>query len=277
MVFTIVLILAGVGTVLYAISAVMSVIIEGDLLRLVGRRRMDRKIAAMTDHIVLCGWGRVGQAIGHDLARAGTPVVVVDSDENRIASTPFAGVVGDATNDEVLRQAGVERASVLVAAVTSDADNLFVTLSGRALNARLFIVARARQDASSEKLLRAGADRVVNPQQIGGARMAAFIMQPNVAEFLDVVMHDQSLEFRLAEIHVAADSIIVGTTLENVTGGARVLARRSRAGGRFDTGLNRNSTVEAGDVLIAVGTDEDLGLLAKAASDDHRRPRHGAK
>jgi voltage-gated potassium channel len=107
--------------------------------------------------------------------------------------------------------------------------------------------------------------------------MAAFIMQPNVAEFLDVVMHDQSLEFRLAEIHVAADSIIVGTTLENVTGGARVLARRSRAGGRFDTGLNRNSTVEAGDVLIAVGTDEDLGLLAKAASDDHRRPRHGAK
>jgi voltage-gated potassium channel len=213
MAFTIVLILVGVGTVLYTITALIGLVLEGDLLELVGRRRMDRKIAGMSGHVVLCGYGRVGRALGHELAATGTPVVVVERDRAALGACPFPVVEADATSDESLRQAGVARARTLAAGLPSDADNLFVTLSGRALNPGLFIVARAREESTVDKLLRAGADRVVNPQRIGGARMAAFVVQPNVAEFLDVVMHDRSLEFRLGEAQVGHRSRLVGATL----------------------------------------------------------------
>ena len=274
MAFTIVLILVGVGPVLYTITAMFGLLLEGDLLELVGRRRMDRKITALSGHVVLCGWGRVGQAVGEQLSGAATTVVVVvERDAARLAASPFRAVEGDATDDDVLRRAGIERASVLVAALASDADNLFVTLSGRALNPGLFIVARAREDASADKLLRAGADRVVNPQRIGGARMAAFVVQPNVAEFLDVVMHERSLEFRLGEVQVGAGSALVGATLEDLPGGARVLARRRGPQGPFETGLDLSATVAVGDVLIGVGTVDALDALARAALGGGPAPR----
>ncbi len=266
MAFTIALILVGVGTVLYTITAMVGLVIEGDLLELVGRRRMDRKISTLSGHVVLCGWGRVGQAVGDELAGAGRSVVMIDIDAERLSSCPFPALSGDATSDDVLRRAGIERAAVLVAALASDADNLFVTLSGRALNPGLFIVARARQDASVDKLARAGADRVVNPQRIGGARMAAFVVHPNVAEFLDVVMHEHSLEFRLGEVYVPPGSALVGAAIEDLVGGARVLARRCGPQALFQTSLDPSTAVEAGDVLIAVGTDDALAALALAVS-----------
>ena len=137
---------------------------------------------------------------------AGRAVVVVDRDPERVASVNGLRVEGDATDDDVLRAAGIERASALVAALSADADNLYVTLSARRLRPDLFIVARARMESAEAKLLQAGADRVVNPQSIGGARMAALVGQPHVAAFLDLVMHDGSLEFRLAEVVVVAGS-----------------------------------------------------------------------
>jgi voltage-gated potassium channel len=169
----------------------------------------------------------------------------------------------------VLRAAGVERAHVLVASLETDADNLFVTLSGRALNPSLFIVARARDEASIDKLTRAGADRVVNPQEIGGSRMAAFILQPNVAEFVDVVMHEHNLEFRLGEVTVVPGSDLVGLALGNLPGGAQVLAVRNGPEGRFTPGPGSSTVVAAGDVLVVVGTDEELTALAVAG---RRRP-----
>ena len=141
-------------------------------------------------------------------------MLVVDRDPERVATIhgpPW--VLGDATSDDVLRRAGIERARALVAALATDADNLFITLSGRALRPDLFIVARAREESSVEKLTRAGADRVVNPQEIGGARIAAFLLQPHVTEFLDVVMHDRSIELRLEEVTVPSDSPLAGQTL----------------------------------------------------------------
>src|SRR6266699_425172 len=224
-IFTIVLILAGVGTVLYAFGVVIETLVEGQLRRHIERRRMERNIARMTGQTIVCGWGRVGRAVGSYLFGQGADVVVVDLDPERVAQTPCPALVGDVTDDDVLRKAGLMRARALVAAINTDAENVYVTLSARAL----------RPEESEPKLLRAGATRVVNPQRIGGQRIAAAALQPNVVEFLDVVMHDGSLEFRLEEVSIRPGSRLAGRTLDQAdvgeTTGAFVLALRDGDGG----------------------------------------------
>ncbi|HUP84529.1 MAG TPA: NAD-binding protein [Acidimicrobiales bacterium] len=263
-IYTMVLILLGTGTVLTTFTVVVETLIEGQLRDLFGRRRMERKIAGMSGHVVICGWGRVGRSIASFVSTAGRQLVVIDRDAERLASVPYPTVVGNATDDDVLRAAGIDRASSLVAALDTDADNLYVSLSGRSLRPDLFIVARARTNTSEEKLLRAGADRVVNPQAIGGERMGAFVVQPHVAEFVDVVMHDGSLEFRLEEVAVPASSALTGRTIrENHirdSSGALVLALRL-ADGTFLTNPDPATAIEAGQVLIVVGTSEQLVKL----------------
>jgi voltage-gated potassium channel len=142
--------------------------------------------------------------------------VVVDRNPDRLADLEYPYVLGDIGDDEVLRKAGIEHARALVAALDTDADNVYVTLSARALRPDLVIIARARSDESTSKLLRAGADRVVSPQLIGGRRMAAFALAPDVADFLDVVMHDESLDFRIEQIEVGATSPLQGRTIGEV-------------------------------------------------------------
>jgi voltage-gated potassium channel len=270
-VFTIVLILAGVGAALYTLGVLMQVFVEGELLDLFGRRRMDRRIAEMTDHVVVCGWGRVGHALGAEVATAGTELVVIDRDEGSLADCPFPTVVGDATDDVVLEQAGVRQARALVAALDSDAGNLFVTVSARAMHPELFIVARVRVEDSIEKLRRGGADRVVNPQSIGGARMAAFVLQPHVTEFLDVVMHDRNIEFRLEEFRVAPSSPCAGRTIRESQirdrTGALVLALRRPDGG-FSTNPSPDARIEPDHVIIAIGTPVELASLGELAGGD---------
>jgi voltage-gated potassium channel len=263
-IFTIVLILLGVGATLYAFSALIETLIEGRLLDLLGRRRMERTIQTMHDHIIICGWGRVGRAIASEVAAAERALVVIDTDGDRLAACPFPTLVGDATEDAVLEQAGLARAAALVAAVDADAANSFITLSARATRPDLFIVTRARSTDSEEKLLRAGADRVVNPQNIGGARMAAFVLRPHVAEFLDVVMHEHNLEFRLEELEVAPGSPIAGASLRDAAlrdrTGALVLAMRG-PDGQFITNPAADHVIESSHVLIAIGTEEELRSL----------------
>jgi len=269
-VFTIVLILAGVGTVLYAFSVVLGILVEGHLRSHLGRRRMERTIARMSGHTIVCGWGRVGQAAGRFITGLGGRVVVVDRDPGRVDGAGLPAVAGDVTDDDVLRRAGLLRAGALVAAIGTDAENVYVTLSARALRPDLVIVARARTADSEAKLLRAGATRVVNPQRIGGQRIAAAALQPNVVEFLDVVVHDGSLEFRLEEVTVSAGSRLAGRTLHDAdigeTTGALVLALRA-SGGEFLANPPRHSPVEAGAVLIAVGTRRQLDALRAAARE----------
>src|SRR5437764_8463612 len=169
----------------------------------------------------------------------------------------------------MLRKAGIMRARALVTAINTDAENVYVTLSARALRPDLIIVARARTEASEPKLLRAGATRVVNPQRIGGQRIAAAAMQPNVVEFLDVVMHDGSLEFRLEEVSVGGGSRLAGRTLQDAnvgeTTGALVLALRDQDGA-FLTNPPLHTPIGAGQVLIAIGTEEQLAALHAAAT-----------
>ena len=264
--FTIIVIVTGVGAVLYTFTLSVQLVAEGRLSEFVGRRRMDRKIADLRDHVVVCGWGRVGRAVADHLHDRGRDVVVVDLDRQRLEGIAFPTVVGDATLNETLRAAGIERAHALVAALSGDAENLFVTLSGRAINAALFIVARARQEDSVPKLSQAGADRVVNPQELGGARIASFVVQPNVAEFVDVVMHERSMEFRMQEVVIPVGSPLAGQSLRdlNLRDRANVLVLAVRLpDGTFVTNPDPASTLAPHHVIIAVGTADDLERLER--------------
>lgn len=263
-IFTMVLIVTGVGAAFYAFGVIIETFLEGRLNELLGRRRMDKSIASLSGHVVICGAGRVGRSIGAEVAESGRSAVVIDVDAEKAQQCGVPSVVGDATVDDTLRAAGIERASALVAAVETDADNSFIVLSARALNPELFVVARARSSDSEEKLRRAGADRVVNPQSIGGSRMAAFVLHPHVAEFVDVVMHERSIEFRLEEVPIGDGSRIVGQTLRDAhlrdETGALVLALRE-ADGTFLTNPSPDIAMAAGQVIIAIGTQAELDAL----------------
>jgi voltage-gated potassium channel len=264
--FTMALIIVGVSTVLYTFTLSVQVVVDGQLRDFVGRRLMDRGISKLSGHTIVCGWGRVGRAVADDLTAAGHEVVIVDEDEERVKKVPYPTVLGDATQDSTLIEAGLGRAGSLIAALEGDAENLFVTLSARSIRPDLFIVARARQDESVPKLAAAGADRVVNPQELGAARMASFVARPNVAEFVDVVMHERSMEFRMQEFDIPVASPLAGITLRSANlrevTGVLVLALR-RVDGTFTTNPDPDMLIEPHQVLIAVGTDDDLARLGK--------------
>jgi voltage-gated potassium channel len=265
--FTIVLILVGVGTVLYNLSVILEAVTEGHLRDQLGRRQMDKKISAMTGHVLICGYGRVGRAAADFLIGIGHEVVVVDSDPQRLAGLGgIAHLCGDVTDDAVLRAAGIERARAMIAALDTDADTVYVTLSARAIRPDLVIVARARTTGSKTKMGLAGATRAINPQRIGGRRMAVFALQPEVAEFLDVVMHDEDLDFRIQEIHVDSGSSLVDRSLGELDlqgrTGAQILAIRRGPGEPFEPHPTDTLVVPAGSVLITLGTQAELDALA---------------
>ncbi len=267
--FTIVLILSGAGTALYTFTAGFELLVGGHMHELVRRRRMSHDVDRMRHHVIVCGWGRVGREVARFLASAGRDVVVVDRDAERLSEVPYPTVEGDVTDDAVLLRAGIDRAGTLVAALDTDSDNLYVTVSCRSMRPDLQIIARARSESSEPKLVRAGADRVVNPQQLGGDRMASFVVHPHVVDFVDVVMHDGSLQFRLGEVPVSEDSALAGNSLRSAhlrdRTGALVLAIR-RPDGTFLTNPSPEAAIEAGDVLISVGTEEQLDALAQVTA-----------
>jgi voltage-gated potassium channel len=263
--FTVLLIMFGAGSVLYTIGVLLETLVEGRLGREFGRRRMEHDIDDLSDHIVVCGWGQVGQAISSTLAKEGRDVVVVDRRDD-VAPLGDLHIVGDATNDGILTAAGIERASSLVVALDSAADNVYVTLSARALNHGLFIVARATSAGAEPKLYRAGANRVVNPHQLGGAHMAALVTQPNVAEFLDIAMRDRELAVTITEVTIPEGSHMLDQPLSACElGGVTVLALREQSG-RFVHHPDLSMRASAGDVLIALGTDDEHAALRDAVT-----------
>ena len=195
--FTSVLILLGTGSMLYGATSVIESIVEGRLSGQFRRYRMQRSIDDLSGHLIVCGTGRVGQAITEFVRSVGQEVVVVDRDEARLPDEDVLHVAGDATIDDVLRRAGIDRAATLVSALGTSVDNLYVTLSSRKMNPGLFIVSRADDPESMAKMLQVGADRAVNPYEIAGSRMASLATQPNVADFVDVVVHDGTFEAKL--------------------------------------------------------------------------------
>ena len=264
--FTMALILTGVGTALYTFGILLEALIEGHLRQQLRRRQMDRQIRQMTGHFIICGGGRVGRASVLHLDALGKQVVIVDRDPASLQGLDYPTLLGDVTDDSVLEAAGIGHAYALIAALNTDANNVYVTLSSRALRPDLVIIARARTEESKSKLLRAGANRAVNPQLIGGQRMAAFALQPHVAEFLDVVMHDETLDYRIEEIKITPASPLVGRCLADtslaLTTGALMLAIRT-ATGQFVANPAPDTRLDPNTVLIVLGASAQLRFLRR--------------
>ena len=278
-VFTIVLILLGVGTALYTFSVLLEGVIEGHLRQHLERRRMDARIAALRGHVIVCGYGRVGASAEEFLRAGGHDIVVVDTDPERLArlGPDVLHLLGDVNDDEVLRRAGIEHARAIIITLDTDADTVYATLSARAIRPDLVIVSRARTTESKRKLELAGAPRAVNPQRIGGRRLAAFALQPDVAEFLDVVMHDATLDWRIQQVPIAAGSGLAGRRVGEMRiaerTGALLLAVRPTPDGALEPNPPDDLVAPPGAVLIALGIPQELDALAALGSDDAARPR----
>ena len=272
--WTMALLVTGVGTLFYAAVSSVELVVEGTIRGYFGRRRMHAAIGKLDGHYILCGHGRVGRQVAAEFARDGVPFVVVDQDPEMIeecVSEGYLALLGEASDDDVLEEAGVRRAKGLVAAVDSDADNVFVVLSARKLNPSLNIVARASSDETAAKLEIAGADRTLSPYAVGGRRLASLATQPLIVDFLDIVTRGESgLEFRLEEFGVPEDSFIAGHTIGELRigerTGAMILATRSRDG-TFDTTPSAGDSIHAGDTLIVLGTREQISRLERLMRD----------
>lgn len=267
-VFTIFLMIGGVGAMLYFLTTLMSHIVEEEVFAaFVRRRRMRSTLAGMRNHYILCGFGRVGREVARAFATEGAEFIVIDGSEHRIAEAQELGytyVQGNATEDDILRAAGIEHAQGLVAVTGDDSDNVYITLSARGLNERLQVVARTSDIANAEKLKRAGADRVISPLEIGGRRIALSAVRPLVVDFVDSIFagaHDESLQF--AEIAIADGSALCDSTIEEIVQRPDVEALGlRRADGEMVAAPHRDVVLKPGDSLFVIGVRETVTALS---------------
>ncbi len=268
-VFTIFIIVGGVGSAIYAAGQVVEIIVAGEMTGYRKRRNMDRKIGEMKDHYVICGFGRVGHQVAQAFENWQVPFLVIDPKRESFDELEGKGVpvlVGDATDDAVLTAAGISRARGLIACSDSDVANVYITLSARQLNASLNIVARASMKDTEKKLTMAGANRVISPYFISGVRMAAMATQPVAVDFLDLVTHNGLVDFNLFQIIIPPGSpldrkSIAEADIRNASG-TMVLAIR-KSDGSFDLHPKETSRIDANDVLVVLGTQEQFDLLEK--------------
>ena len=264
---TILLIFAGMAIYAYLAGALVEVVARGVLTGAWSDRRRQRLIDGLSDHFIICGYGRVGRAVASEFRTAGVPYVVVDFDPGALAAAREQGelwIEGSGANDSNLEAAGIERARGIVASADSDADNLFITVSARAMRPNILVVARASDAETHRKLLRAGADRVTQPFATAGSTMAKLVLHPQVAAFLDVVTTEAGAGSRLEEFEVTPASACAGRTIRELRlrreTGALVIGIRRRDGS-FDTTPSPDVALEPGDVTIAVGTEDELEAL----------------
>ena len=255
------LILGGTGSLAYGLSVVTAFIIEGELRDLLGKRRMEKALARMQGHVIVCGAGETGKHVVGELVKTGTPCVVIEQNLarvkhlERLGSIPF--IEGDASDDEVLARARIEVARGLITTLPSDKDNLFVILSAREMNPKIRIVSRLIEDESLSKLQKAGADELVSANQIGGLRMASAMIRPRVVSFLDSMLRDPKHVLRVEEAEVLQDSPVVGKTLGDLDlikrVGLVVIAKRHGSEGEYEYNPRASSRLGPGDVLIVCG------------------------
>lgn len=264
---SIVLVLAGITIFAYIATVLVEGIARGVFTGVFAERRRRRAIEGLSDHYIICGYGRVGRRAAAEFREEGVPFVVLDFSEHAIAAAREADdlmVEGTGTEDEDLRAAGLERARGLVASADSDADNLYITLSARNARADLLIVARASDEDAAKKLFLAGADRVVQPYSTAGKEMAKLVLRPQVAAFLDIVSTSGGPDLLFEEIEVKETCREAGKTIRDLrireATGAMIVALRKRDGS-FDTTPEPDAALEVGDVMIAAGTPEELRQL----------------
>jgi voltage-gated potassium channel len=207
-IFTLILLMVSFGTVIYIGSMGVQILIESTFFR---RKKMQNKIEKLSDHYIVCGFGRMGNHICKDLKNAGVPFVVIENNpdsQKKLDESEYLYDIGDASSDSILLRTGVKSAKGLVAVLSSDAENVFTTLSAKSLNPNIFVVARAIDEGTGSKLLKAGADRVVKPYELGGTRMAEILLRPGVMDFIDVVAGNKKMDIQIEEITVKKDSLM---------------------------------------------------------------------
>ncbi len=265
--FAIVFILSGVAVALYVLTDIVQIFMSINFVR----RRMKRKIVKLSQHQIVCGFGRTGHEVCTHFQLNNVPFVVIDKDAGRAKEAEELGylvLVGDAADDAMLNDAQIATAKGIICALPDDASNTFVALSAKGLNEQITIVSRAVSAGSEGKLRRAGASMVISPYVICGRRLATFVTHPLVTEFLDVVMHAPEYDLRMEQVSLLSASKLVGTTLKDAnikqTSGAMILAVRQD--GKLLTNPSPELVFHEGDELIALGTDQELKKLASLAS-----------
>jgi len=270
-VFNVFIILAGVSLVLVTIGALTQALLEFELQSFFGKRRMEREIGRLSDHYIICGAGRVGRSAARELARKPVPFLIIEQNEakaQRFAAEKWLMMAGDATQEQTLRDAQIDRARGLVAATTTDATNLYIVLTARALNARLRIVARASEEDAEKHLLTAGADSVVSPYAFAGQRIAQSFLRPHVVSFLDTATTHLGMDLEIGGVYISPKSGFAGKTIESSRirqdRGVIVLAIKREKGMRFN--LAPEDRIEPGDFLIAMGEPSQLRQLEQSAA-----------
>lgn len=270
-IFNIILITAGVALVFLMIGALTQALLEFELGRVFGKRRMEREVASLKNHYIICGAGRVGSSVARELAKKPCPFVVVESSEEstKDIDPSWLVLIGDAASEKVLRDSGIERARGLVAATTTDATNIYIVLTARSLNPELKIIARASEESAEKHLKTAGADVVISPYAAAGHRIAQSFMRPNVLDFLDIATaREGTLEMVIEEIKVPDNSPLAHTTVGGSQihhqFGIMILAIRGPKGDiRFNP--HADAAIQAGDYLIAMGEPAQMSKLEELA------------
>jgi voltage-gated potassium channel len=265
-VFTTVLILSGVGAMLYVLGVGARVLIEGELREILGRRKLSKKIGKLKNHYIICGYGRMGKITCREMMQNKAPFLIIEGTPEVVSTMDKDILVlqGDATQDSVLKDAGIERALGLISVLSTDADNLYVVLSARGLNPKLTIVARASEEGAERKLIRAGADKVISPYHLGGLRIAHTILKPAVVDFIEFATRSGNLELQMEEIKVKESSHIVDRSLDEC--GIRkdmriIIVAIKRESGEMEFNPTSTSIIRHGDTLVAMGQTRQLEEL----------------
>ena len=267
-ILTIAILVSGLGVVGYLLGTITQILVEARLLHVMGRKKLERQIKGLRNHFIICGYGRVGQIVCGEIQKLRpTPLVVIEHDHNMTARIEEDGhlyILGDASDEDFLIRAGILLAKGLVTALDSEADNVYITLTAKGLNPKLFVLARAGKIGSEKKLLRAGADHVVSPHQIGGFRMAQALLRPTVTDFIDFATHDPHIGFSMEEIPVLPNSKLADVTL--VDSGIRkeldlIIVAIKKGDGEMLFNPASHTRIQIGDTLIALGQRDSLVAL----------------
>jgi voltage-gated potassium channel len=269
--FTIILIMVGVGMVLYLFGKVTEAMVEGSLQSYMGRKTMDKKVAGLKDHFIVCGFGRIGKVICQILHENKRPFVIIENDPAEIKvirDLHYVVLDGDASSDEALHKANIEHAKGLIAVVSSDADNVYTILSAKGINPNLFVLARSSGSEGSEtKLIRAGADKVISPYYIGACRMAQLLVRPTVIDFIDLAINAGELGLRIEELYVSDKAKFINLSLldSNIRKDFDlIVVAIKREHGEMLFNPNINTLILPGDILVVLGEHDNIDNFAKS-------------
>ncbi len=263
-IITIIIIISGISLLTYTLGQVAKIFVEGELRKIFGRRKLEKQISTLNNHYIICGYGRIGGIISKELAYENIPFVVVEQDPGKVEKLEndrFLYLNMDATSEEALIKAGLKRAKGIVTAVSSDADNVFITLTAKGIRSDIFILARTSDIKNESKLLKAGATRVVCPYLIGGSRMAQVLKKPTVVDFIDIAMMNGKLGLKMEEAVVGPNSNLIGKTLISShirqDFGVIIVAIKKPTNEMIFNPVPTEK-LEAGDVIVVIGKKEDL-------------------